>query len=413
MRRKWRVAVPAIVLIAAAAVVAPVFLERPSPGDPPRQSRRNRDRTAEDPVPVLVATARPGDVPVFIDGVGTVRPANTVIVKPQVDGQLLAITFKEGQDVRKGDVLARIDPTPYKAQLDQALARKAQNEALLDNARRDLERYQRLAETNAVTRQQADTQRSTVAQLEAQLRSDQAAIDNARATLAYTTVVAPIDGRTGIRTVDEGNIVKASDPNGLVVISQIQPVAVVFSVPQQQLPRINRAWAQGGLPVEALDADNRTAVDRGVLQVIDNNVDVQTGTVKLKAEFANADLSLWPGAFVNVRLLVETLRGVTVIPAGAVQRGPDGPFVYVVSDSKATMRKIEVGLQNDTVAVVPSGLDVGDQVVTTGFSRLAEGTRVAVTEAGPPQPTAPAPRRAPRTEARTEAGTGAGATTTR
>ncbi len=410
MRRKWRVALPAIVLIAAAAVVAPVFLERPAPNDPPRQSRRNRDRPSEDPVPVLAAAARRADIPVHIDGVGTVRPANTVTVKPQVDGQLLALTFREGQDVRKGDVLARIDPTPYRAQLDQVMARKAQNEALLENARRDLERYQRLAETNAVTRQQADTQRSTVAQLEAQLRADQAAIDNAKATLAYTTVVAPIDGRTGIRTVDEGNIVKASDPNGLVVISRIRPIAVVFSVPQQQLPRINRAWSQGALPVEALDADNRLAVDRGTLTVIDNNVDVQTGTVKLKAEFPNPDLALWPGAFVNVRLLVETLRGVTAVPTGAVQRGPDGPFVYVVSDGRVTMRKVVVGLQNDADAVLTSGLDLGETVVTTGFSRLAEGARVAVTDAAqPPPPPAEPPRRGPRPEA----STGAGATTTR
>ncbi|MHB2166777.1 efflux RND transporter periplasmic adaptor subunit [Alsobacter sp. R-9] len=409
MKRKWRVAVPAIVLIAAAAVVAPVFLDRPTPTDPPRQGRRNRDRGSEDPVPVLASAARAADVPVYIDGVGTVRPASTVTVKPQVEGQLLAVLFREGQDVRKGDVLARIDPTTYKAQLDQALARKAQNEALLENAKRDLERYQRLAETNAVTRQQADTQRATVAQIEAQLRADQAAIDSARATLAFTTVTAPIDGRTGIRTVDEGNIVKPSDPNGLVVISQIRPIAVVFAVPQQQLPRINRATAAAALPVEALDADNRGVADRGTLQVVDNAVDVQTGTVRLKAEFPNPDLALWPGAFVNVRLLVETLRGVTVVPTGAVQRGPDGPFVYVVTDGAVAMRKVSVALQNDSEAVISAGVNLGDVVVTTGFSRLADGTKVSVSDpAAPAPPTEQRPRPRPN---RTESS--AGATTSR
>ncbi len=403
---------PAIVLIASAAILAPVFLDRPTTGgDPqPRQSRRMRGGGSEDPVPVLATAARRADVPVHIDGVGTVRAANTVTVRPQVDGRLLAITFREGQDVRKGDVLARIDPTLYKAQLDQALARKAQNEALLENAKRDLERYQRLAETNAVTRQQADTQRATVAQLEAQLRADQANIDNARATLAYTTVVAPIDGRTGIRAVDEGNIVRTSDPNGLVVISQIRPIAVVFTVPQQQLPRINAAVAKGPLTVEALDADNRRAVERGELQVVDNVIDVQTGTVRLKAEFPNQDLRLWPGAFINVRLLVETLRDVTVIPTGAVQRGPDGPFVYVVQDQKVAMRKVEVGLQNDADAVVTSGVREGEVVVTTGFGRLAEGARVTVSDGATPSPVPAEPsRRTPRGET----AAGAGASTTR
>lgn len=410
MRRKWRVAVPAIVLIATAALVAPVFLDRPTTDTPSqRVSRRNRNRVADDPVPVLTALARAADVPVYLDGVGTVRPANTVTVRSQVDGQLLKVMFREGQDVRRGDVLARIDPVPYQAALDQALAKKAQNESLLENARRDLERYTRLAETNSVTKQQADTQRATVAQLEAQIRSDQAAIDNARATLSYTTVVAPIDGRTGIRSIDEGNIVKQSDANGLVVISQIQPIAVTFSVPQQQLSRINAAWARGALPVEALDADNRNAIDHGTLLVVDNQVDQQTGTVKLKAEFPNANLALWPGAFVNVRLLVETLKQVTVVPTAAVQRGPTGPFVFVVdAEESARVRPVKVGHQTDATAVITDGLKLNEQVVTTGFARLAEGTKVSVPPpegAAPPKPAEPRQRNRTRTDSTAGAAT--------
>lgn len=411
MRRKWRVALPVMALIATGALIAPVFLDQPGTDSPQRRiSRRSRDRGADDPVPVLVATARRADIPVYIDGVGTVRPANTVIVRSQVDGQLLKVLFQEGQDVKKGDVLARIDPVPYQAALDQALAKKAQNESLLENARRDLERYTRLAETNSVTKQQADTQRATVAQLEAQVRSDQAAIDNARATLSYTAVTAPIDGRTGIRTIDEGNIVKASDPNGLVVVSQIQPIAVVFSVPQQQLFRINKAWTLGALPVEALDSENRNAVDKGMLLVVDNQVDQQTGTVKLKAEFPNQNLSLWPGAFINVRLLVETLKGVTVVPTASVQRGPDGPFVFVVSgEDTAVVRKVTVGHQNDTDAVISAGLKLDERVVTTGFARLADNAKVSVPAAEGSAPKPPEPRQRNRT--RTESS--AGATTTR
>ncbi|MEJ1937191.1 efflux RND transporter periplasmic adaptor subunit, partial [Nostoc sp. NIES-2111] len=305
-------------------------LERHQPTEPaPRQEGRRRGGAAgaNDPVPILAALAARADVPVTIAAVGTARPAQTVTIRPQVDGQIVQILFREGQDVKKGDVLARIDPTLYQATLDQALAKKAQNEAQLENARRDLERYVRLAETNAATRQQADTQRATVAQLEAQLKSDQAAIDSARATLAYTTVVAPFDGRTGIRNVDEGTLVRASDATGLVTVSQIQPISVVFNVPQQELPRIAAAMAKGALPVEAMDANDEKPVDKGVLEVIDNQVDATAGTVRLKANFPNTGLALWPGAFVNVKLLVETLKGVVTVPTASVQRGPKGPFV--------------------------------------------------------------------------------------
>ncbi|MCP8939605.1 efflux RND transporter periplasmic adaptor subunit [Alsobacter sp. SYSU M60028] len=385
MARTWRVTIPLVTLVVAGALLTPLFVDT---GFGPQ--RQNRRREAQDPVSVLATPARLADVPVYIDGVGTARPAATVTVRPQVDGLLQKVLFREGQDVKKGDVLAQIDPAIYQAQLDQALAKKAQNEALLENAKRDLERYVRLAETNSVTRQQADTQRSTVAQLEAQLKSDQAAIDSARAYLAYTRIVAPIDGRTGIRALDEGNLVKQSDAAGLVTISQVSPIAVVFSVPQQQLPRITKAWSAGKVPVDAMDADNKAPLESGELQVIDNLVDQTTGTVRLKAEFPNRDMALWPGAFANVRLLVDTLEGVVVVPTAAVQRGPKGAFVYVVKpDSTVTVSPVMVGQQDDVQTVIASGLAADEKVVTTGFARLAEGTPVTVAAPEPlPEPNA-------------------------
>jgi membrane fusion protein, multidrug efflux system len=390
MSRVWRVVVPLTMLTVIGALIGPMAVDRFWPAQQeglsergaPGGGRRRRggpEGAGQPPAAVIATPARLADVPVYIDSVGTARPLNTVTLRPQVDGQLIRIQFQEGQAVRKGDVLALIDPTPYQAQLDQAVAKKAQDAAQLDNAKRDLERYIRLSETNAVTKQQADTQRSTVAQLEAQLKSDQAAIDSARATLAYTTIVSPIDGRTGIRNIDEGNIVKQSDALGIVTISQIQPISVLFNAPQQQLARIIKASAAGLVRVEAMDPDGKGVVDVGALQVVDNQVDVTTGTVRLKAEFPNASLALWPGAFVNVRLLTETLRQAVVTPTAAVQRGPKGTFVYVVKDDDTVaVRDVSVGQQDDVQSVVTAGLQAGERVVTTGFARLADGARVTV-----------------------------------
>ncbi|MFZ4533996.1 MAG: efflux RND transporter periplasmic adaptor subunit [Alsobacter sp.] len=395
MRTIGRISLLVLLLAAGVTLVVPDDWRWPwssaptvqAPGGGGGGGRRGRGGPAG-PVAVLAAPVRVADVPVTIDGVGTARPAATVTVRSQVDGQLLELRFREGQDVRKGDLLARIDPTIYQAQLDQALAKKSQDEAQLDNARRDLDRYVRLAETNSVTKQQADTQRAVVAQLVAQVQADQAAIDNARAVLAYTRIVSPIDGRTGIRVVDEGNLVRASDAAGLVTVSQIRPISVLFSIPQQQLQRIARALAAGPVQVDALDSDNQNAVDRGTLQVIDNQVDPATGSVRMKAEFPNRDLGLWPGGFVNVRLQVETLRGVTVTATAAVQRGPQGTFVYLVkADDTVTVRPVAVVQQDDVQAVI-TGVAQGDRVVTSGFSRLSEGTRVTVVEP-PPAPGAP------------------------
>jgi multidrug efflux system membrane fusion protein len=338
--------------------------------------------TSTDPVPVLATPAKSADVPVYLDGVGTARALNTVTVRPQVDGKLINVSYTEGQDVPKGFVLAKIDPVTYQAAYDQTVAKKAQDEAQLANARLDLERYTRLAATNAINKQQLDTQKALVSQLEAQVKLDQAAIDNARAILSYTDVIAPIAGRTGIRLVDEGNLVRASDTTGIVVITQVRPIAVFFSLPQQNLPDLTKGMAEGPLPVDAFGPDSKTPLDRGKVVVIDNQVDQTTGTVKLKGEFPNANLQLWPGQFVNVRVLIDTLRNVVVVPTAAIQRGPNGTFVYVVKDDNTvTVHRVTITQQDDVQAVVGRGLTAGEHVVTTGFARLTEGTVVTVSSA--------------------------------
>jgi multidrug efflux system membrane fusion protein len=347
-----------------------------------RGGRRGNPATT-DPVPVLAAAARTADVPVFLDGVGTAKALNTVTVRSQVDGKIMEISFTEGQDVPKGYVLAKIDPVTYQAAYDQTVAKKAQDEAQLANARLDLDRYTRLAATNAVNKQQLDTQRALVAQLEAQIKLDQAAIDNARAVLSYTDIIAPIAGRTGIRLVDVGNLVRGAEATGIVILTQLRPISVFFSLPQQNLPDLTKGMAEGELPVDALTPDGKSALDKGKVKVIDNQVDQTTGTVKLKAEFPNENLQLWPGQFVNVRVLIDTLRQVVVVPTAAVQRGPNGTFVYVVKDggNTVTVRPVTLTQQDDLRAVVATGLQADEQVVTTGFARLTEGAQVTVSNA--------------------------------
>jgi multidrug efflux system membrane fusion protein len=380
MTSRWKGVLAAICVLIVGAIV--VFATS-TPQQQQERGRRMRG-AGEGPVPVLATAARKEDVPVYLDGVGTTKALNTVTVRPQVDGKLVSVNFKEGQDVTRGFVLARIDPTTYQAQYDQAVAKKAQDEAQLANARIDLDRYQRLAQTNAGSRQQADTQAAAVAQLEAQVKLDQAAIENAKAILDYTSIVAPIAGRTGIRQVDEGNIVKASDTAGIVTITQIQPISVMFSMPQQDVNRINKAFAQGPLAVEALDGANKEIIDRGTLQVVDNQVDQTTGTVRLKADFPNATLQQWPGQFVNVRLLIDTLKDAVVVPTAAIQRGPDRAFVYVVGDGDTSlMRPVRVAQQDDTQAVIASGVNAGDRVITTGFARLTDGGKITISDGAP------------------------------
>src|SRR6185295_16763761 len=285
----------------------------------------------------------------------------------------------EGQDVPKGYVLAKIDPVTYQAAYDQTVAKKTLDEAQLANAKIDLERYTRLVATNAINKQQLDTQKALVAQLEAQVQLDQAATDNARAILSYTDIVAPIAGRTGIRLVDEGNLVRQADTTGIVILTQLRPISVLFNLPQQELPELTKGLAEGPLPIDALGPDGKSVLDKGKVMVIDNQVDQTTGTVKLKAEFPNEKLQLWPGQFINVRVLIDTLRGVVVVPTAAIQRGPNGTFVYVVQeDSTVTVRRVRITQQDDVRAVVGNGLRAGEKVVTTGFARLTEGTAVTI-----------------------------------
>jgi multidrug efflux system membrane fusion protein len=383
-------------LAGLAVLLSPIVLPTRAPETPQFGGRAGRGggggAAGGPPISVLAAAAKVADVPVYIDAIGTVRALNTVTVNAQVDGQITEISFKEGQDVKKGDVLARIDAALYQASYDQAVAKKAQDEAQLANQKRDLARYSTLLQTNAASRQQVDTQQASVDQMIAQIRVDQALIDSAAKTLSYTIITAPIDGRTGIRNVDVGNLVRSGSGTGIVTLTQIRPIAVLFNVPQQQLPQITAAQAKGAVQVDALEGTSATTpVDRGTLQVIDNQIDQTTGTVRVKAEFPNQKLALWPGAYINIRLLADTLKQAVVVPVAAVQRGPKGPFAYVVQPNETVaMRDLTLGPQDDTQAVVRSGLAAGDRVVTAGFARLSEGARVSVAAAEEP-PSAGAP----------------------
>jgi membrane fusion protein, multidrug efflux system len=382
MTLKRRITVFFIAGLVVAAVAAVYYMPQRQQTVAAVSGSRRGGPPASEPVPVLATAARAADVPVYLDGVGTAKALNTVTVRSQVDGKIINISFTEGQDVPAGYVLAKIDPTTYQAAFDQTVAKKAQDESQLANARLDLDRYTRLAATNAVNKQQLDTQRALVSQLEAQIKLDQAAVDNARAILSYTDIVAPIAGRTGIRLVDAGNLVRGGEASGIVILTQLRPISVFFSLPQQSLPDLTKGMAEGQLPVDALTADGKSALDKGKVMVIDNQVDQTTGTVKLKAEFPNSDLQLWPGQFVNVRVLIDTLRQVVVVPTAAIQRGPNGPFVYVLKDGDAvTVRRVTLTQQNDVQAVVATGLEAGERVVTTGFARLTEGTQVTVSSA--------------------------------
>ena len=364
-----------LVLLAVIGAIGWFVLLPPTEPTP----RGRRSGVEEGPIPVLAVKAERRTMPIEVESIGTVQALNMVTIRSEVDGRLIGLSFKDGQDVKAGDVLAKIDPTIYQAQYDQAMAKKAQDEAILANAQRDLERYLNLAKTEYAPQQQADTQRATVAQITAQIAADQAAIDNAKAYLDRTTVKAPIDGRTGIRLVDKGNLVHASDQTGLVTVAQVKPISVIVTLPQQQLAAINRAIARGSLPVEARDGDTGKVIDQGEVEVVDNAVDQTTGTIKLKARFPNADLALWPGQFVNVMLRVGAIQDALIIPTPAVQRGPAGAFVYVVDDqSKVGVKPVTVTRQTETETAIASGLDSGETVVTSGFNRLSDGLTVRV-----------------------------------
>jgi membrane fusion protein, multidrug efflux system len=336
------------------------------------------------PVPVTVAQVEKTDFPVYLNGLGTVQPFNTVTVRSRVDGEIVKVDFKQGLMVKQGDVLVEIDPRPYQAVLDQAMSKKAQDEANLKNAKLNLARYTSLADKDFASKQQVDTQQAMVDQLTAQIKGDEAAISNAQTQVSYTTIKAPLSGRAGFRLVDPGNIVHASDQNGIVTIVQLQPISVVFTAPEEEIQRINKALEAGTVPVKALSSDGLKTLSVGRLARVNNEVDQASGTIRLKAVFENKDDGLWPGLSVATRLLVETLKQVVVIPNDAVQRGPDGLYAFVVGpDSKVTVQPITVSYSGDSKSVVTKGLALGQEVVVAGQYRLQAGSLVQPTDRSP------------------------------
>jgi multidrug efflux system membrane fusion protein len=349
-------------------------------GRDPATATTPTQRPTPPAVPVVISDALQQDVQLYQTGLGTVQAFNTVTVKARVDGQLEKIAFVEGQEVKAGDLLAQIDPRPFQAALAQAQAAKARDEAQLANARLELQRATSLMTREFGTQQRVDAQQANVAQLSAAIQGDQAMIDNARVQLGYTTITAPISGRTGVRLVDQGNIVRAGDANGIVVITQLQPISVIFTLPQDALDDIQSELAKGQLRAIAYKRDEKTVIDEGVLALVDNQIDQATGAIRLKATFANAKSSLWPGEFVSMRLMLGTRRGITV-PATAVQRGPNGTYAYVIkADQTAEMRPIKVHQIRDGAALIDDGIAAGERVVTDGHYKLKPGIRVDVVQ---------------------------------
>jgi multidrug efflux system membrane fusion protein len=375
--RRWRRSL----LIAGAALLLliPVVLLLRGRGAKP-----GRDRGAGRTFAVVAAAAHTGDMPVYLDGLGTVTAINTVTVRSRVDGQLVRVSYQEGQLVRQGDLLAQIDPRPFEVQAQQAEGQLARDEAALQNARLDLKRYEALMAEDAVPRQQLDTQAATVNQLEGTIKTDQAQVASARLNLTYSRITAPITGRVGLRIVDPGNMVHASDPNGLVVITQIQPIGVVFTIPADQLPPVMAGMTHGPrLRVEAWDRDRKNLLAQGTLEAVDNQIDETTGTMRLKALFPNEGATLFSNQFVNARLLVDTLHGTVMIPTAALQRSPQGTYVWVVKpDSTADMRTVEVQHTEGEETAVRSGVAPGEPVVTDGVDNLQPGAKVTTGGAG-------------------------------
>jgi multidrug efflux system membrane fusion protein len=364
----------------AAAAVTWIVFPLATHGQDTNKNKAPAAATDTRGVPVVAGRTTVGDMPVHLTGLGTVTPLKTVLVKSRVDGQLIKIAFKEGQAVREGDLLAQLDPRPFTVQLEQAEGQLARDQATLENAQKDLQRYQVLVEQNSAPRQQLDTQAATVKQDEGVIKSDQAQIDSAKLNLVYSQITAPVAGRVGLRLVDVGNIVHATDTTGIVTITQVSPITVVFTIPEdslsQVLPKVRRGTA---LPVDAFDRDLKAKLASGTLLTTDNQIDTATGTVKLKAQFANTDEELFPNQFVNARVLVDTIHHAVIAPTAAVQRSSQATFVYVIkADSTVDVRKVVAGLTEGDRTVIQRGLQAGEQVVTEGVDKLQQGTRVSV-----------------------------------
>jgi membrane fusion protein, multidrug efflux system len=369
--RKW----PVIGIVLLGAGVAVYF---GAAGSLPFLAKPAAPRPAAVRVPVSAITAQRSDVPIYLNGIGTVQAFNSVVVKSRVDGQIVKINFSEGKDVHAGDVLVEIDPRPFQAALEQAQANKLKDEAQLANSRLDLARSGQLAAANHVSKQQLDTVGALVAQLEATVKADQAVIDMAQNQLGYSRIKSPIDGRAGTRLVDAGNIVRATDNGGMVSINQLHPIFVNFSLPADSLPQVRAKLKEGEVKVTAQDS-NGIDLSSGMLSVIDNQINPATGTIAYKATFDNNEEVLWPGQFVNVRVELDVRRDVVAVPVTAVQQGPDGPFAFVVGQNRAVQKRvIKVGDVNKTTAIIDDGIQPGDLVVTEGQYRIQSGTAVDV-----------------------------------
>jgi membrane fusion protein, multidrug efflux system len=364
-------------IIAVGAVSYGVWYELVGGVEPVAASAQSASKQSVAKVPVTSFEVKKTDFPVHVYGLGVVSPFKTVTVKSRVDGQITKIFFKQGQMVKEGDPLLEIDQRPFTAALEQATAKKAQDEANLKNDQLNLQRFQQLAKQQFETAQNLDTQQALVDQMTAQVKGDQAAVDNAQTNLGYTSIKAPISGRTGFRLVDPGNIVHAADTTGIVTIAQLQPIAVVFTEPEEQLQAIAKAYEAGEVPVEALTSDGTRTLSQGKLAIMDNSVSQATGTISLKARFENKDNALWPGLSVNTRMLIDTLKQVIVVPQDGVQHGPSGLFAYVIGDNgKVSVRPIKVSQSGDANAVIADGLGAGEKIVVAGQSRLFDGAVV-------------------------------------
>ncbi|MBX3024190.1 MdtA/MuxA family multidrug efflux RND transporter periplasmic adaptor subunit [bacterium] len=370
LRRRWLL-LPALAVLALAAYALAVTRQSAPAAGAPRVAP---------PAPVVAVAARRGDLPVTLDGIGTVTPLASVTVRSRVDGQLMRVHFEEGQMVQAGDLLAEIDPRPFQVQLEQAQGQLARDQALLANANVDLARYKRLVAEDSIPHQQLDTQQALVRQYQGVVQADQAQVDNAQLQLTYARITAPISGRLGLRLVDPGNMVHAADAGGLVVITQMSPIGVVFTIPEDSLqPVLEKVRAGAELPVEAYDRGKRTLLATGSLLTLDNAVDPSTGTVRLKAQFPNDDGALFPNQFVNARLLLDLRRGVTLVPTAAVQRGSQGPFVYVVkADQTAEVRPVTLGDDDGDDTAIAHGLTPGELVVVDGADALRAGRAVSL-----------------------------------